>query len=572
VTRIAALAVVLCGACATPYYPRDDGGMTGLDAPVRADCTELSTIEYAAGTQPGGISRSPLGLAGPIVEAGIRDGRMEVTTGLLLGSGLRGTRSEAVVTLDVLGHEEVIWPAGFAYYPRLGERVATVLRGTPGIVVPDYPCRSLCSGCDRTGCSPLSLVIEDPSDHNPVAAISLTERFVGGQFGACNPSLGNLLLLGEQENVGLVRYARCLHASDEGTDVWYRLHVWDTEGREVTPLEGEPAREPIYLSGSFPAVDSVASNDDGELFYGTDRAGLDAGSPPALRVVRRNPDMTLAMVSDPITDPTVHAPSSSGMRPAFGFWGAATADGAYVAHVVAPIDASGVGRSHFVRVERDGSIGWHHTSIGLAARDVDGLCRMMVEHEGGIIALVSDASFEADLRLIRITAAGELVHGAEGIDVAGQVGFDLENRNAWVAVASDGEGGLFVALVGDGAAPFGRGSHISADGRALFGPVEVGSLQSSTDFVELYQAFAVGLGGMWIVQLGSLGLVQHVDATGRPLFALHIGVCSGGGERREYYVLPRDAADAGLDAMSLDDASMSVDPDAGIDASPEDGG
>jgi len=538
---------------------------------MRPDCTEFAATDSAVAVPPGTLSAWSEGVAGPIIEARATDRGLLVAAGLLVGSAATGSRTEAVVALDATGREELLWSAGFSFLPRLGSHVATVLEGTPGIIVPADPCsRLFCSGCDRTSCIPLSLVLSDPVDHDTIASISLTERFVGGQFGACDPGLGNLLLLGEQENVALLRYARCLHASDEGTDVWYRLHLWDTDGNELTPPEGEPAAEPIYLSRLFPAVDSVASNDVGELFYGTDRVGLDAGSPQALRVVRRNPDMTLAMVSEPITDPAVHPPSSSGARTALGFWGAATADGAYVAHVIAPVDPSGIGRSHFVRVERDGSIGWHYTSIGLAARDVGGLCRMVVEHEGGIVALVSDASLEADLRMIQITATGDLVHGAAGIDVAAQVGFELSNRNAWVAVASDGAGGLFVALLGNGARG-GQASHIDATGEAVFAGVMLGSFTPNT----FYQALSDGSGGWWIVQAGDArGTVQHLDALGRPLFGERVGMCLSGGTRRDYFVYSYDDGDAGVPdaSITLDDASMSVAPDAGMDASPEDGG
>jgi len=223
-----------------------------------------------------------------------------------------------------------------------------------------------------------------------------------------------------------------------------------------------------------------------------------------------------------------------------------------------------------VRVERDGSIGWHYTTIGLAARDVGGLCRMVVEHQGGIVALVSDASLEADLRMIRITATGDLVHGAAGIDVAVQVGFDLANRNAWVAIASDGEGGLFVALLGDGGPFDGRATHLDADGDPIFGPVVIGAFTANSDVTEFYQVFPDGDGGIWVVQSGNaVGRVQHLDALGRPLFGERVGMCLSGGTRRDYFVYSHEDPDAG---MSLDDASMSVDPDAGMDASPQDGG
>ena len=223
-----------------------------------------------------------------------------------------------------------------------------------------------------------------------------------------------------------------------------------------------------------------------------------------------------------------------------------------------------------MRVERDGSIGWHYTTIGLAARDVGGLCRMVVEHQGGIVALVSDASLEADLRMIRITATGDLVHGAAGIDVAVQVGFDLANRNAWVAIASDGEGGLFVALLGDGGPFDGRATHLDADGDPIFGPVGIGAFTANSDVTEFYQVFPDGDGGIWVVQSGNaVGRVQHLDALGRPLFGERVGMCLSGGTRRDYFVYSHEDPDAG---MSLDDASMSVDPDAGMDASPQDGG
>jgi hypothetical protein len=261
----------------------------------------------------------------------------------------------------------------------------------------------------------MSLVVDDTVTGERLFEVRLAERFRGGVGGACDVVYSGYRFFLTRDRFAFLRPSNCIRAIDEDSPtIRYRLHSWQRDGTEVTPLDGVPVEEPVYLVPYLPEVDSLDTNDDGELFYGTDRTAIDGSGPVALRIVRRAPDMTLAMVSDPITDPVAHVPERDGSRSGYGFWGAATADGAYVAHVVAPAEPGGVPHSHFVRVERDGSIGFHHTTLALAARDYQGLDRMVAEHDGGIVALVSDRSLPADLSFFAVRRDGSLVHGPRG--------------------------------------------------------------------------------------------------------------------------------------------------------------
>ena len=536
------IAACSCGPPGGPdTYPWDT---PPWDAPAPI-CIEQFVRDGPGPLRPGGLVDSingieGLGVAGPITVARMVEDELMVSVGLVT-DGLRGTRHDAVIFYGVDGREDLVWARQAVLPQASSSAVMYLVAGTLGV--------------------------DDRDTGSHLFTVPLVDRFPQGIFGACNPERANMMFVGGDENVVLLRYSRCEGATDEGSDsVWYRLHLWDRMGAEQTPPDGIAVEEWIYLLSIFPSADSLVSNDDGELFYGAQRAGLDAGSAEAVRVVRRNPDMTLSMVSEPITDPDIDLPGATGIRQGEGFWGAPTADGAYVAHVIAPIEPAGVGYSHFVRVERDGSIGWHYTTFARATRG--SFDRRLTEYAGGIVALLSDASLPADLSLFAVTADGTLVHGPRGLPIADRVGFTPEVRDAWVAVDGDGAGGLFIALMGDESPIEGAATHLSADGSVIFGPAAPGFFRSGME-TELFQVLADGEGGVWMVGSGStVGLIQHVDALGRPLYHEHWASCRRDSLLRyrwEHSIIDYSEGDAGLeDAGTMSDAPAVVEPfDAG---------
>lgn len=537
------IAACSCGPPGGPdTYPWDT---PPWDAPAPI-CIEQFVRDTPGPLRPGGLVDSingidGLGVAGPITVARMVGGELMVSVGLVRYA-LRPTRHDAVIFYGVDGREDLVWARQAVLPQASSSAVMYLVAGT--------------------------LAVDDRASGSDLFEVPLVDR----NFDACSLDRANMMFVGRDENVVLLRYSRCEGATDEGSDaIFYRVHLWDRMGVEQTPPDGIAVEEWIYLLSIFPSADSLVSNDDGELFYGAQRAGLDAGSPEALRVVRRNPDMTLSMVSEPITDPDIDLPGSTGIRQGEGFWGAPTADGAYVAHVIAPIEPAGVGYSHFVRVERDGSIGWHYTTFARATRG--SFDRRLTEYAGGIVALLSDASLPADLSLFAVTADGTLVHGPRGLPIADRVGFTPEVRDAWVAVDGDGAGGLFIALMGDESPIEGAATHLSADGSVIFGPAAPGFFRSGME-TELFQVLADGAGGMWMVASGStVGLIQHVDALGRPLYQEHWASCRRGSLLRyrwEHSIIDYSEGDAGIaDAGTMFDAPESFDAGA-LDASEPD--
>lgn len=504
-------------------------------------------------TRPGGLA-DPVrgiegtGVAGPIIVARRVGEELTVTAGLIYGIGPSRGRNDAILSYRPDGRETLHYASRLAIHP---QRAATRFFAMTGGTAEDPH---------------MSLELRDlPSGDTLLADVRLTERFPGGVLGACNPYPANILFAGDAESLVLFRASTCEGATDEGSTITrYRLHVWDRDGAEQTPPLGVPVDERVFMEEIFPEVDSVVTDRDGALWYGAERGTLEDGSVPALRVVRRAPDMTLEMVSEPIADPTLEMAPRRGT----GFWGAVTADGAYVAHVVAPAEPGGTGRSHFVRVERDGTIAWRHTTFAIAVRDVYALDRMLVEHDGGIVALVSDASLPADLSMLAIARDGSMPLGPNGIPIAESVGFTEAYRDAWIAIDGDGAGGLFVALMGDDGPIRSAVTHLDADGAVLYGPVIAGFFPNESE-TELYQAIADTVGGVWLVQSGSTtGLIQHLDALGRPTYGEWVANCRGElPVRWVHSIHDYGDADAGPPAdAGPDDAS----PDAPVPDAPSD--
>jgi hypothetical protein len=114
----------------------------------------------------------------------------------------------------------------------------------------------------------------------------------------------------------------------------------------------------------------------------------------------------------------------------------------------------------------------------------------------------------------------------------------------------------------------GAATHLSADGSVIFGPAARGFFRSGME-TELFQVLADGEGGMWMVGSGStVGLIQHVDALGRPLYHEHWASCRRDSLLRyrwEHSIIDYSEGDAGLeDAGTMFDAPAIVEPfDAG---------
>lgn len=120
-------------------------------------------------------------------------------------------------------------------------------------------------------------------------------------------------------------------------------------------------------------------------------------------------------------------------------------------------------------------------------------------------------------------------------------------------------------------------THLAEAGSVVFGPVEMGAFRSGAEAVEYNHVLADGLGGMWAVQSGSTGDIQHVDALGRPTYWEYSRSCPFGGYRRDHSIIryeddagPDAALDAAVDVSS--DAAEPPDaaaPDANLDVSDE---
>jgi hypothetical protein len=512
------------------------------DAPPPQDCAEYPSpwIDVYP-TTPAALS-TPTVFGSGAYSPVLVDQELFLSAGIIRGAGSIARRTEGIFSYSLDGTERLIWEEWAFGAQVLGSLIISSPYG------------------------PAFRVAELEPPGAPLWELDIYARFPETALN----TLGNFHVLGPAENVALLRYSRRAGDIDAETPfTFYRGHLWTRDGVELTPPDGIPFEENIEIIATAPAFDSVSVNAAGEVFYAAERPPMGVPFPTAvaMRVIRRAPDLSLAMVSEPIVDPEANPPDVSTYLS--GLWGAATADGAYVAYAIARPAVGLPPVSHFVRVERDGSIGWRYTTMGYGPRGGDELSRSVAEMDGGIVGLVTDGSLAADLRLYLVTADGRRPLGPDGRQIAALVGYGEEHRGTYGGVVPDGEGGVFFDIALNDRSFVGR---LDAAGDLVWGPVRT-FLDPGHQWL-----LADGVGGFWIIA----GSVQHFDALGRPLYGRRTAICYGGGSRMTTVIF--DYTDGGVpdaDAPPLDagpddapgplDAPLDFDADLDAAADPDAG-
>ena len=318
------------------------------------------------------------------------------------------------------------------------------------------------------------------------------------------------------------------------------VHLVNADGSEPLDPEGLRLRRPLQSGMHFENTLEVAP-DDGSLWYLSDWAYMDRPLgqplPPRApdeprrgpRAVRVFPDGRV-IVSPLLVDTGTVLGTEAGILTG-GVWSAIDDEGAYLVHFGIQHAETRTWGSVFARVLPDATVAWTRIlPVPYGCVRNGGLLRdPAIQHdgEGGFVFAFTNTYAPYEIRIGRLDRDGDWTLGEEGMLVRSfPPTSSYPDTSLWnMDIDVDADGNYFLLWIHEG---------FTADCRACamrFGPDGTSAWPASTtatvsgprpeeDIGTQFIVRADGMGGAWFSTniRGDNGAIQHLDATGRPLF------------------------------------------------------
>lgn len=371
--------------------------------------------------------------------------------------------------------------------------------------------------------------------------LNIEERFALQRDGTAEDVMTGAVLLHEGSHVWLIRQPRYQDAEYFRTGTVAFVHLIRADGTEPFGPEGMRLRRPVRYEERFENSYEVGA--DGSLFYLADWAPLarEPGDPPppaapdgdrrGPRMVRITPDGTVT-ISPLLVDTGTITGTESGPNIG-GVWSVLDGDGNYLVHF--GVQRAGVNSwaSVVAKVGPDGTIAWTRMTPEPYTAVLPGPLYsdppVAYDGEGGVALAMTNGFAPYEIRIGHLDGEGNWLTGEDGMLVESfPPTTDFPDSTLYnLEMDVDGGGGYFVlwahrgfsdrCLIGATCAMRYDGGGEALWPRHAAAPVD--QARPPYDYGTELTIRHDGLGGAWFMTNdGARAALQHLDATGRPLF------------------------------------------------------